>query len=61
MGQVYISESLKQWKVVPSPKVSVGAGVSSGWLELSVDIGDLQNEELSKILAAYSQKKNITG
>ena len=33
VGQVYISESLKQWKVVPSPKVSVGAGVSSGWLE----------------------------
>ena len=57
VGQVYISESLKQWKVVPSPKVSVGAGVSSGWLELSVDMGDLQNEELSKILAAYSQKK----
>ena len=57
MGEVYISESLRQWKVLPSPKVSVGVGVSSGWLELNVDMGDLQSEELSRILAAYSQKK----
>lgn len=57
MGEVYISESLRQWKVLPSPKVSVGVGVSSGWLELSVDMGDLNGEELSKILAAYGQKK----
>lgn len=47
--------------MVPSPRSAWGQGVSSGWLELSVDMGDLQNEELSKILAAYSQKKNITG
>ncbi|MCB7062362.1 DEAD/DEAH box helicase [Enterocloster citroniae] len=57
MGEVYISESLREWKILPSPKVSVGVGVSSGWLELSVDMGDLKGEELSRILAAYSQKK----
>ncbi len=57
MGEVYISEGMKGWKVLPPPKVGVGVNVASGWLELSVDMGDVNPQELSRILTAYSQKK----
>ena len=57
MGQVYISESLRQWKVLAPPKVSVGAAAVPGWLELDIDMGDLSSQDLTRILAAYSQKK----
>ena len=52
-----ISEELKQWKVLAPPKVSVGVSVNKGWLNLTVDTGGLSDQELAKILAAYSQKK----
>lgn len=57
LGEVMISEELKQWKVLAPPKVSVGVSVNKGWLNLTVDTGGLSDQELAKILAAYSQKK----
>lgn len=57
IGEVLIPESMKEWRILSSPKVSVEAGMSSGWLCLYVDLGDLKGEELSGILSAYSQKK----
>lgn len=57
MGQVLIPESLKEWRILPSPRVSAQVTMSSGWLWLSVDLGSLKGEELSGILGAYSQKK----
>lgn len=57
MGQVLIPKTLREWRILPPPKISVEAGMSSGWLELEIDMGDLKGEELSGILAAYSRKK----
>ena len=57
LGEVLISEELKQWKVLAPPKVSVGVSMNKGWLDLTVDTGGLSDQELAKILAAYSQKK----
>ena len=57
MGQVYLSEKLRNWKVLAPPRVSVGASAVSGWLELDIDMGDMNSQELTRILAAYSQKK----
>lgn len=56
LGDVYVSDKMKQWKVLPPPKVSVGVSVSSGWLKLSVDMGDINPQELTRILTAYTQK-----
>lgn len=56
-GQVYISETVRQWKVLPSPEVKVGVSVTSGWLDLNIDTGDLSRSDFTKILAAYQQKK----
>lgn len=57
VGEVYLSEGMKKWKVLPTPKVSVGVGLSAGWLDLTVDTGDLGGQELPAILAAYREKK----
>ena len=57
MGDVYVSENLRQWKVLAPPRVTVGASAAGGWLELDVDMGDMNSQELNRILAAYSQKK----
>ena len=35
----------------------MGVSVNKGWLNLTVDTGGLSDQELAKILAAYSQKK----
>ncbi len=57
LGEVLVSEELKQWKVLSPLKVSVGVSMNSGWLDLTVDTGGMSSQELSRILAAYSQKK----
>lgn len=57
LGEVEFSAKMKDWKVLPPPKVSVGVSVTGHWLELSVDTGEFSSQELSKILTAYSQKK----
>ena len=54
MGDVYVSENLRQWKVLAPPRVTVGASAAGGWLELDVDMGDMNSQELNRILAAYS-------
>lgn len=56
-GEVYFSESFRQLKVLPPPKVSIGVKSMGGWLELQVDTGDLSGSELNRLLAEYSQKK----
>ena len=61
MGDVYVSENLRQWKVLAPPRVTVGASAAGGWLELDVDMGDMNSQELNRILAAYSQKRSTTG
>lgn len=59
LGQVYFSEEIRDWRVLPSAgaRVEVRAGDHKGWLEITVDAGELGGQELSKILAAYTQKK----
>ena len=35
LGDVYLSESMKNWKIVETPSVSAGVSAYSGWLELT--------------------------
>lgn len=57
LGEVLVSEELKQWKVLPPLKVGVRVGMNGGWLDLTVDTGGMTAQELSRILSAYSRKK----
>lgn len=56
VGEVYFPEE-GSLEIVEPPIVAVGVQVAGGWLELTIDAGDLSNEDLMKILEAYRQKK----
>lgn len=56
-GEVYLSESFRQFKVLPPPKVSIGVNSAGSWLELTVDTGGMSGAELNRLLSEYRQKK----
>lgn len=56
LGQVYFPEE-QSLKVVEPQKVAVGVQVAGGWLELTIDAGDMTRADLLKVLEAYHQKK----
>ena len=57
LGEVYLPDDLSHMKILPKPKVSVGVRTMGDWLELNVDMGDLDGADLARILDAYRQKK----
>lgn len=57
LGEVYLAENIKNWRVIRTPRISAKASLASGWLELMVASEDFSTQELTKILGAYSQKK----
>lgn len=57
IGEVYISEKIKQIKIVPMPQVSFGISFKGGLLELEMDSKGLSGEELFAILHSYREKK----
>lgn len=59
LGEVYMTDSFKRIQVLPPPKVSIGVSTVGSWLELKIDAGDMTGQELSRVLAEYSQKKKF--
>ena len=57
MGEVWISESFRALRVLPPPRISAYVAVNSGWLDLTLDTGEMSSTELLKILSEYKQKK----
>lgn len=57
VGDVYLSESFRKLRVLPAPSVSVGVSLLGGWLELSVDTGEMSGAEFARVLSEYTQKK----
>ena len=57
LGEVYLADGMENLKVLPPREVSVGIQAAGGWLTLTVDAGDLGGAELTKVLAAYREKK----
>ena len=57
LGEVCLAESAQMLQKVAVPAVSVGVRTMGDWLDLSVDLGDLKEEDLYRILEAYRQKK----
>ncbi len=58
LGMVYLPGDFSHMRLLPSPKVSVGVRTMEDWLELTMDLGELNGADLSKILDAYRQKKS---
>lgn len=57
LGDVYLSNSFRELKVLPKPRISMGVSLNGGWLDLSVDAGGLSSAELYKALSEYTKKK----
>ncbi len=57
LGEVYLSEAFKAVRILPSPRFSLGVSVEGDKLDLSIDTGDFQKEELEGLLKNYRLKK----
>lgn len=57
LGEVYFSRGEEHMKILAPPPVSVGVEASGQWLELTIDAGDMTNQDFLEILEAYQLKK----
>ena len=57
LGEVFVSDALKNIHVLPAPRVSAGVSLEGNLLELTLHAGDFSMEELAKILSRYDRKK----
>lgn len=57
VGEVFVSEEVRQMRILPMPEISVGISMKSSLLEFRVDSGGLSGEELCAILHSYREKK----
>lgn len=57
IGEVYVSDKVKQIKINPLPEITIGITLKSELLDLKVDSGELSGEELLAILHSYQEKK----
>jgi len=56
-GEVFVSDALKNIRVHPAPKVSVGISMSGSLLDLTLLSGGMSKEDLADILNRYDKKK----
>lgn len=59
IGEVFISDVLKNIKVAKAPKVTAGISLSGDLLELSISTGDMPRNQLMEILSKYDRKKKF--
>ncbi len=57
IGDVYLSDSLKQVRITSEPSVSLGVSVVSDLLQLSIVPLNMTADELNEILTRYDRKK----
>lgn len=57
LGEVYVSDALRNMRVVSGGKVAVGVSLSGDLLELTMHTDELSREELLEILSKYDRKK----
>lgn len=57
VGEVFVSDALKNIRIHPAPKVSVGISMSGGLLDLTLLSGGMSRADLADILSRYDKKK----
>ena len=57
LGEVFLSAALKRISIRQAPEVGIHVGLKSGLLDLSIDAGDMPQEEMEDLLQAYRLRK----
>ena len=57
LGQVFVSDTLKNMKITNAPKVKVGISLAGNMLELEVTSDEMPREQLMELLSRYNRKK----
>lgn len=57
IGEVWVSDRVKEMRVMTPPKVKLGISVNGGWLNLKVDAEGMSGSEITRVLSEYRQKK----
>ncbi|HIU74422.1 MAG TPA: SNF2 helicase associated domain-containing protein [Candidatus Pelethocola excrementipullorum] len=59
VSKVFISDRLKKFRVISSPKATLGISLSGGLLEFTLESGDLSMEQMIFLLSKYDRKKRF--
>lgn len=59
IADVYASESLNKFKVLPQPKVSVGISLKGDLIDISLKTDDIQMKEMYDLLESYKLRKKF--
>lgn len=57
LGDVFLSAALNRIAIRKAPEVGIHVGLENGLLDLSVDMGDMPQDEMEQLLQAYQLKK----
>lgn len=57
VGEVTVSEELKELKLVENMKIGAKVSVNDNWLNLEIDAGDYSQKELETLIYSYREKK----
>ena len=57
IADVYVDDAIRRMRVRPAPAVSIGVSLSSGLLDLNVDVEALDRTEIAGILASYRARR----
>ena len=57
LGEVYISEKMKNVQILNTPAFSMGISLKSGLLDLTLDSSELSMDELAEVLTKYNRRK----
>lgn len=58
LGEVHLSDALRELKIRQPSRMQFHVQSFSGWLELSIDMAGIDQKELIQILNQYEEKKN---
>ncbi len=57
VGTVYAAENLSLFKIMETPKLSVGVGLRGDFIDINIQADDMNLEEIYGVLEAYQNKK----
>ena len=57
LGEVYISDEVKKWRIRKGEGIKASVSFAGGWLDLKIEADGMSGAELAKVLGAYRQKK----
>lgn len=56
-AEIYATDRFRRIKALPAPRVSLGVSLTSGLLDIAIDAGELDLNELTQVLDSYRSHK----